>query len=512
MKALTRILSLILAILMLTMTFAACKDDAEDDDTDPGTDDEFQGSISMPDGNGTGNETTETPPIAEGDPNAVIEITTADQLKAIAQNGTYILKNDIDMTGVDFSPIGNYAYPFKGTLKSEDGSTYTIKNLKVNVTNVSAGPGSTYLYSFCGLFGATNGATISNVNVTNADIATTMGDEYCFATAGIISGYMINTTVSDCSVSGKVYAKSKLYNAYAGAFCGILEGGKISDSDTSCEIITEDSRNRAVSGGVCGLALLSPTVSYTNISGSVKASSSYGVAYAGGIVGNSRIATYTACRVNADVYAETLEASSKEPLVGATYAGGLVAVSSAANEKAMTSFTRCYVLDTSVKALGNDSIAYVGGIAGYLSFTTFTHCYSLADVYAKGNTKLAYASMGFGKISTSAGDASAQDYVADFEIRGCFAYGDLDIDHSDLTHLLYGTMYAHITNEGSKSSVKSSYYNQNAVITVNDSTSLPTLLKNGTPRLSTAFTESHISQFGWNADEWETVDGYLYAK
>ena len=498
---------------MLCTAFVACKDDPEDEDTDPGTDEDFTGSISNGQGNGGGNDnSSETPPIAPGDPSAVIEISTPEQLKAIAQNGTYVLKNDIDMSGVEFSPIGNYAYPFKGTLKSEDGHVYSIKNLKISVTKASAGPSPTFVYAYCGLFGVTNGATVSNVNFEAADVSVNVTDEYCYATAGIISGYMINTTVIDCNASGKVYAKSKLYNAYAGGFCGILEDGSITSSESSGQIVTEDSRNRAVSGGITALALLSPEVSYCNVSGSVKATSSYGVAYAGGLVGNTRLASYTACRVDADIYAETVEASSKEPLVGAAYAGGLAALTSATDEKTMTSFTRCYVLDSSVRSVGNDSACYVGGIAGYLSFTTFTHCYSLADVSLKGNAKLSYASPGFAKISTSAGDASAKDYVPDFEIRGCFAYGDMSIDHSNLPYLFIGTFYALITNEGSKVSVKNSYYNQNASVTVNESTSVPTLQKNGTARLSDAFTEAHISHFGWSAAEWETVDGYLYAK
>ena len=496
---------------MIISMLSACKDDADpNDNDDPGTDEDFTGSIS-------GSEGVEPPaptppPIAEGDPNAVIEISTPDQLKAIAQNGTYILKNDIDMSGTEFSPIGNYAYPFKGTLKSADGECYSIKNLKITVTEAAAGPSPTSTYLYAGLFGATNGATVERVNITDADISASSSDEYCYVTAGSLAGYMINTSVRNCSLSGNVYAKSKLYNAYAGGFCGILEDGSISASSSITAVQTDDSKNRAVSGGIAGLALLSPEVSGCVIEGSVKAVSSYGISYAGGLVGNTRLASYTACRVNADIYAETVEFSSKEPKAGAAYAGGLVAVSSATNEKVKTSFTRCYSLDKTVTAVGNNCPAYAGGIAAYIAYTDMTHCYSMANVTLKGISRLSYASAGFGKISTVAGDSSAQDYVADFSIKGCFVYGSLTVEHSDLPYMLVGTLYAHITSEGSKASIRSSYYNQNASFTVNDTKDHKIITKNGTARTSSYFTLEHTADFGWNASEWETVGGYLYAK
>ena len=70
MRSIKRLLSLLLAALMIISMLSACKDDADpNDNDDPGTDEDFTGSIS-------GSEGVEPPaptppPIAEGDPSAV---------------------------------------------------------------------------------------------------------------------------------------------------------------------------------------------------------------------------------------------------------------------------------------------------------------------------------------------------------------------------------------------------------------------------------------------------------
>ncbi len=44
-------------------------------------------------------------------------------------SGHYILTSDIDMTGLNFSPIGNNSTPFSGIF---DGNGHTISNLTIN--------------------------------------------------------------------------------------------------------------------------------------------------------------------------------------------------------------------------------------------------------------------------------------------------------------------------------------------------------------------------------------------
>ena len=59
-----------------------------------------------------------------------ITITTAAQLQQIRQNlgGNYVLANDIDLTGINFEPIGNASTPFTGSF---NGNGHTIKSMKI---------------------------------------------------------------------------------------------------------------------------------------------------------------------------------------------------------------------------------------------------------------------------------------------------------------------------------------------------------------------------------------------
>ena len=506
MKITKRLLALLL-VFSTILTFAACKDDEPTTD-EPSTDDEFTGSILE---DVTPEETPTAPPlIAAGDPEATVEIRTAADLMAITQKGTFILMNDIDMTGVDFKPIGNYQYPFMGTLKSAEGNVFSIKNLKFTVTDEAVGPG-VYYCVYAGLFGATNDATVTDIKLENVDITATSDEEYRFVTSGALAGYMINTTVNNVQVSGKIFSKSVFFNAYAAGICGILESGSITDSEANVTIETADSKNRAVSGGIAAYALENATVSGCSVLGSIRAASSYGVAYGAGIIANARHATLTNCQSSADVHAEVYQFKSSEPRGGASYAAGIVAVSGSDNEIYPSSYTRCYTLGGTVTSVGNDNAAYCAGIAAKISYSTFTHCYSKSNVVMKANSAISFAAGGFAKISNTALDGG----VADFRIKGCFSYGSLTIEHKNPENAILGNFYAMLIEPNSgKNFITTCVFNQSASFTLNGQTIPAAMLKdNITPKLSQYFTLQHcVSTLGWVESEWETVNDHLIPK
>ncbi len=74
--------------------------------------------------------------------------------------GRYMLRNDIDFGGAAHTSIGTDADPFTGKF---DGMFHEIKNM-----TVASGSAAEY----AGLFGTTNGATIMNVGLKNADLST----------------------------------------------------------------------------------------------------------------------------------------------------------------------------------------------------------------------------------------------------------------------------------------------------------------------------------------------------
>ena len=135
------------------------------------------------------NQLTEEEAIAQG----YTIIKTAADLDNIRNNlsGKYILMNDIDLSGINWEPIGGLADTsvlpnpsdcFQGEL---NGNGYTINNLTVN--NPSG---------YGGLFGATLNAEIKNLGLENVDING-------FA-AGGLSYATVDTSISNCYVTDSV--------------------------------------------------------------------------------------------------------------------------------------------------------------------------------------------------------------------------------------------------------------------------------------------------------------------
>ena len=88
-------------------------------------------------------------------------ITNVDELQAISSDlsGNYCLVNDLDAgSKTDFAPIGD-TQPFTGRL---NGKGHTISNLTITSAN-----------SFVGLFGLTDGAVITDLNLLNAKVTGT---------------------------------------------------------------------------------------------------------------------------------------------------------------------------------------------------------------------------------------------------------------------------------------------------------------------------------------------------
>lgn len=133
----------------------------------------------------------------------VIRISTAEELQKIGNDssypldGDYILVNDIDLSGIDWTPIGggygdkgaaSGTHVFSGTL---DGQGYTIKGLSIQETTANASNAQMGLFGTIGSAQSKDYASVKNlvfsdvaINVTS-DIATSAG-----ALAGDVAGYV----------------------------------------------------------------------------------------------------------------------------------------------------------------------------------------------------------------------------------------------------------------------------------------------------------------------------------
>lgn len=97
---------------------------------------------------------------------------------------TVILINDIDLAGIDWTPIGIEGHAFSGTF---DGNNRTVSNLKV----VREG--------YAGLFGYIDSAAIKNVNIHNAEVKGR-------TEVGAVVGDAYTGIVENCHVTGLVKA------------------------------------------------------------------------------------------------------------------------------------------------------------------------------------------------------------------------------------------------------------------------------------------------------------------
>ncbi len=103
----------------------------------------------------------------------------------------FVLTADIDMKDyVLHSTIGTEENPFKGTF---DGQGHTISNLTVDLSQTLQGDENNSANKYVGLFGITNGATISNLQLSGT---TNLKIGNCTtAYVGALVGYAQNTTI-----------------------------------------------------------------------------------------------------------------------------------------------------------------------------------------------------------------------------------------------------------------------------------------------------------------------------
>lgn len=216
---------------------------------------------------------TTTLPITVGDINYAI--TTPADLMAVKYNmaGNFTLENDIDMTGVDFTPIGiegnTSVAKFTGTF---DGKGHIIKGLKYD--NADKGE--------VGLFSQTENATITNLGIEgahfvgNANVGGIVGRMYGGITANCatlnsyiegrdhvasIAGEINNTqdgetynggTVSNCFADAVVKSREYQAGGIVGTItCGTVENnlftGTVDDRGCATGMVALVDRNDAPS-------------------------------------------------------------------------------------------------------------------------------------------------------------------------------------------------------------------------------------------------------------------------
>lgn len=181
----------------------------------------------------------------------IYEISTAQDLldfATLVNNGenksNAILTADINMSGINFDPIGTYSdyngvrgygdgTVYRGTF---DGNGYIISNLTVTTNEKIE----------TGLFGRANGATIKDLGIKNAKVSNTAG-----VRAGILAGELYNCNVSNVYTTGKVTTTD---NKQKGGIAGESAESILTDCFSSFSPYTDSSgaaMKLATNCGVC---------------------------------------------------------------------------------------------------------------------------------------------------------------------------------------------------------------------------------------------------------------------
>ena len=268
--------------------------------------------------------------------NDTYDIKTVNDLNKLSNSdGLYILKNDIDLSGVKWTPIEGFC----GTLI---GNGYSIKNLTIESSS-----------SNVGFFSTLNGA-VTNLIFENASVTVSGSNE----NIGILCGSM-QGTASNITVSGTVNASNSKNVGGVVGYCGRV-------GNTAMTNITNVANVSASTnvGGVFGAwnAVTNNYFTYTvNLEGFENSGTIVAEAnYSGGIMGY----------VNFDegysyiVYMNEFKNSGN--VSGKTYVGGLIGYGATDN-------TESYIKDSSntgaIKAE-----AYAGCIAGRLIYVVVDNC------------------------------------------------------------------------------------------------------------------------------------------
>lgn len=291
---------------------------------------------------------------------------------AEAQRATVVLDNDINLYGDYKVNIGdNKGHSFNGVF---DGNGYTISNLEQKIAG---------LYN--GLFGFTDGATIKNLTIENANISVLYIGSIIAASAQDTNFMNISVKNSYLNITrGSIPGAAELIidGLIAGAIAGIASNGTLMYNCESVDTVVE--------------------LNSTHVAGAL-AVSDY---YAGGLVGVMENSHIEYSRVLSEESVESgkvyLTFQSVADLVNnpRSYVGG-IAGKMEENTSVTDSFSNAYVAAIpGANLIGalDSAFSYTGGIAGAVSSSK---CKITRSHYSGKMEQLDYAGIGVGHLRPS---------------------------------------------------------------------------------------------------------------
>jgi len=216
---------------------------------------------------------------AEGE---AIKIYTSDDLLAISENvyADYILMNDIDMAGIEWTPVDYYG--------NFDGNNHAVLNLNINsaskeIRTTYDGNYKTYDTCFAGLFGVLENGSVKNLTLKGLNVAV-VKEEPCFI--GSIAGFAEGSSIENCNIEGilRLDVSTKMFGV--GGIVGYGGNGAVlsTNADVTLICIDHDKENRdeQFMGGGYSAGYLDVDKCFIKIDGY---DSDHGYVHNGGLVG-----------------------------------------------------------------------------------------------------------------------------------------------------------------------------------------------------------------------------------
>ena len=307
----------------------------------------------------------------------IYHIYNADGLKAWASNTDVlnkdvILEKDIDLTGVEWTPVGSdmntgYAGEFNGNGKF-------IYNLTINSTESNVG--------FFG--GLAAGGTVHDVKFANAQVTANSGGAYAGVIAGASLGRIDNCNVRNSNVSG----------IYAGAIVG--NNSVQVNGCNALNVTIHADKQGGQAGGIAGVS--HGKIEYCTVSGQSFITANASNSRAGGIAG------YTSEEGSVSTSGRLLKCAVDGATISGTWAGGI------AGENSFGIVAQCIANRVTVTHNSSEASTRLGGVVGYNTRGNIVASYS------------AYSTIGRQDLTSEAmGGIVGYNYNGAASVYGCYA-------------------------------------------------------------------------------------------
>lgn len=295
-------------------------------------------------------------------------------LNADVLNKNVILEKDIDLTGVEWTPVGSDKNTGTGYAGDFNGNGKFIYNLvvKSDASNV-------------GFFGGlAAGGTVHDVKFANAQVTANSGGAYAGVIAGYSMGKIESCNVRSSSVSGK----------YAGAIVG--NNSVQVNGCNALDVTVHANQENGQAGGIAGVS--HGKIEYCTVSGQSFITANASNSRAGGIAG------YTSEEGGVSTSGRLLKCAVDGATISGIMAGGI------AGENSFGIVAQCIANRVTVTHNSSEASTRLGGVVGYNT---------RGDVVA---SYAAYSTIGRQDLTSEAmGGIVGYNYNGAASVYGCYS-------------------------------------------------------------------------------------------